>query len=105
MGFQKAKKEQIWVKLLLNAPSGGGKTYGALRVATGLAKACNSRVAALDTENGRIRYYADEFDFDDMQLEEPYSPEKYIAAIDEAVKAGYIVVPMTSISLTEYLTC
>lgn len=98
MGFQKAKKEQIWVKLLLNAPSGGGKTYGALRVATGLAKACNSRVAALDTENGRIRYYADEFDFDDMQLEEPYSPEKYIAAIDEAVKAGYKVLIIDSTS-------
>ena len=57
MGFQKAKKEQIWVKLLLNSPSGGGKTYGALRVATGLAQKCGSRVAAIDTENGRIRYY------------------------------------------------
>lgn len=98
MGFQKAKKEQIWVKLLLNAPSGGGKTYGALRVATGLAKACNSRIAAIDTENGRIRYYADEFDFDDMQLEEPYSPEKYIAAIDEAVKSGYKVLIIDSTS-------
>ena len=53
MGFQKAKKEQIWVKLLLNAPSGGGKTYGALRVATGLAKACNSRIAAIDTDRSR----------------------------------------------------
>lgn len=98
MGFQKAKKEQIWVKLLLNSPSGGGKTYGALRVATGLAQKCGSRVAAIDTENGRIRYYADEFDFDDMQLEEPYSPEKYIAAIDEAVKAGYKVLIIDSTS-------
>ena len=77
MGFQKAKKEQIWVKVLLNAPSGGGKTYSALRLATGLAKKCGSRVAALDTENRRIRYYASEFDFDDMQLEAPYSLSRY----------------------------
>lgn len=56
MGFQKAKREQIWVKILLNSPSGGGKTYSALRVATGMAKKYGSRVAAIDTENGRIKY-------------------------------------------------
>lgn len=98
MGFQKAKKEQIWAKILLNAPSGGGKTYSALRLATGIAKGCNSRIAAIDTENGRIKYYADEFDFDDMQLSEPYSPEKYIDAINEAVKSGYKVLVIDSLS-------
>lgn len=98
MGFQKAKKEQIWAKILLNSPSGGGKTYSALRLATGMARKCGSRVAALDTENKRIRYYANEFDFDDMQLEAPYSPEKYIKAIDEAVDAGYKVLVIDSLS-------
>lgn len=98
MGFQKAKKEQIWAKILLNAPSGGGKTYSALRLATGIAKKCGSRVAAIDTENGRIRYYAEEFDFDDMQLSEPYSPEKYMTAIDEAVKDGYKVLVIDSLT-------
>lgn len=98
MAFVKAKKEQIWVKMLLAGPSGGGKTFSALRVATGLAQAAGSRVAAIDTENGRIRYYANDFDFDDMQMEAPYSPEKYIAAIDEAVKAGYKVLIIDSLS-------
>lgn len=98
MAFQKAKREQIWAKVLLNSPSGGGKTYSALRLATGIARMCGSRVAAIDTENGRIRYYANEFDFDDMQLEEPYSPEKYMEAIDEAVKAGYKVLVIDSTS-------
>ena len=64
---------------------GSGKTYSALRVATGLAKECGSRIAFLDTENGRARYYADEFDFDYMQLEDPFTPEKYMEAIDAAV--------------------
>ena len=98
MGFQKAKKEQLWAKILLNSPSGGGKTYSALRLAQGMARKCGSRVAALDTENKRIRYYANEFDFDDMQLEAPYTPEKYIQAIDEAVAAGYQVLIIDSLS-------
>lgn len=98
MAFQKAKREQIWTKILLNSPSGGGKTYSALRLATGMAQKCGSRIAAIDTENGRIRYYADEFDFDDMQLQEPYSPEKYIQAIDDAVGAGYKILIIDSIS-------
>lgn len=96
VGFQKAKKEKIWLKILLGGSSGSGKSYTGLRLATGIAKKCGSRVAAVDTENGRIRYYANEFDFDDMQLEEPYTPEKYIAAIDEAVGSGFKVLLIDS---------
>lgn len=95
-GFQKAKREKIWIKGLLGGASGSGKTYTGLRVATGIAKKAGGRIAAIDTENGRIKYYANEFDFDDMQLEEPYTPEKYIEAIDMAVEAGYKVLIIDS---------
>jgi energy-coupling factor transporter ATP-binding protein EcfA2 len=95
-GFQKAKREKIWVKVLLGGSSGSGKSYTSLRIATGIASQCNGKVAAIDTENGRIRYYANEFDFDDMQLEEPYTPEKYIEAIDMAVHGGYKVLVIDS---------
>ena len=84
-GFQKAKREKIWLKILLGGASGSGKSYSALRLATGIAKKGKGKVAAIDTEAGRIRYYANEFDFDDLQLDEPYTPEKYINAIDEAI--------------------
>lgn len=97
MAFQKAKREKIWVKALLSGPSGSGKTYSALKLATGLAKACDSGIAAIDTENGRIRYYADEFDFDDMQLAD-FTPEAFIKGIDEAVDAGYKVLIIDSAS-------
>lgn len=33
----KAKKEQICVKVLVSGPSGSGKSYSALRLATGIA--------------------------------------------------------------------
>ena len=85
-GFQKAKREKIWLKILLGGASGSGKSYSALRLATGIAKKGKGKVAAIDTEAGRIRYYANEFDFDDLQLDEPYTPEKYINAIDEAIE-------------------
>ena len=95
--FQKSKKEKVWTKVMMAGPSGSGKTYTALRVATGLAKACGSRVAAIDTEAGRIRYYAEEFDFDDIQLE-TFTPESYIEMIQAAVDAGYKVLLIDSIS-------
>ena len=98
MAFQKAKKEQIFLKVLLAGASGSGKTFSALRLARGIAEQTGGKIAAIDTEAGRIRYYADEFDFDDEQLAEPYTPEKYIEAIDEAVKGGYSVLVIDSIT-------
>lgn len=98
MAFVKAKKEKIWTKVLLGGSSGSGKTYSALRLATGLAKKCGSGIAAIDTEAGRIRYYANEFDFSDMQLTEPFTPEKYIEAINDAVDSGFKVLIIDSIS-------
>lgn len=97
-GFQKAKKEKIWLKILLGGASGSGKSYSALRLATGIANKTGSRIAAIDTEAGRIRYYANEFDFDDQQLDEPYTPEKYIEAINDAIEGGYQILIIDSIS-------
>lgn len=96
--FQKAKREQIWLKLLLGGPSGSGKTYSALKLATGLAQESGSGIAYIDTENGRARYYAGEFDFDDIQFEAPFTPEKYIETIDAAVENGYKILIIDSIS-------
>ena len=98
MGFQRAVREKLWVKIMIGGPSGSGKSYSALRLAKGLAEACGSDIAVVDTENGRIRYYADEFQFDDMQLAAPFTPEKYIDAIDTAVDNGYKVLILDSSS-------
>ena len=98
VSFKKAVKEKIWVKVLLAGPSGSGKTYSALRLATGLAKAAGSEIAAGDTENGRMLYYANEFDFAYLKMQEPYTPESYIELIDAAVDAGFKVLIIDSIS-------
>jgi len=98
IGFKKAKREQIWIKVLGAGASGSGKTYSMLRLATGFAKKSGGKIAAIDTENGRIRYYANEFDFDDLQLSAPYTPEKYIEAIDAAADGGYTILIIDSIT-------
>jgi hypothetical protein len=104
MGFQKAVRENIWAKVLTIAPSGGGKSFGALRVAKGLTEALSKdtgnveRIAYIGTEGSRDKYYADEFDYDLMQLKAPFTPESYVDAIDEAIDAGYKVIVIDQIS-------
>lgn len=97
-GFQKAKREQVWLKVLLSGASGCGKSYSALRLAKGIAEKCGSDIAFIGTEGSRNKYYADEFDYDLLELEEPFECEKYMEAIDEAVTAGYKVVIIDSMT-------
>ena len=104
MGFKKAVRENIWVKILEIASSGGGKTYSALRMATGFAKELSKvtgqeeRIAFIETESRRSTYYADEFDFDILEIKKPYEPEKFIDAIDEAIDAGYKILIIDSLT-------
>lgn len=97
-GFQKAKREQVWLKVLLSGASGCGKSYSALRLAKGIAEKCGSSIAYIGTEGSRNKYYADEFDYDLLELEEPFECEKYMNAIDEAVNAGYKVLIIDSMT-------
>lgn len=92
--FKKAEKKKSKLRLGITGPSGSGKTYSALRLAKGLG----GRTAFIDTEKGSASLYADNFDFDVLELSPPYSPERYIEAMYEAVKAGYDIVIMDSIS-------
>lgn len=97
-GFKKAKKEQVWLKVLMSGASGSGKSYSALRMATGIAKECGSRIAYIGTEGTRDKYYASNFDYDLLSLDEPFSIEKYVEAIDEAIEAGYKVLIIDSLT-------
>ena len=95
----KAKKEQICVKALISGPSGSGKSYSALRVASGIAERVGdgTRIGYIGTEGMRDKLYANEFDYDLISLEE-YSPEYYIAALDAFLDAGYKVIIVDSMT-------
>lgn len=98
VGFQKAKREQVWIKVLLSGASGCGKSYSALRMAQGIAKKCGSRIAYIGTEGSRDKYYANEFDYDLIQLEDPFTIDKYIEAIQAALDSGYKVLIIDSLT-------
>lgn len=83
--FEKATKKKSKLRLALTAPSGGGKTWGALEIAKGLG----GRIAVIDTERGSASLYEHLVDFDTLELSSPYTPERYIEAIKAAEAAGY----------------
>lgn len=97
-GFKRAKREQVWLKILLSGASGSGKSYSAIRLAKGIADKCGSDIAYIGTEGSRDKYYSSLFEYDLLQLEEPFSIDKYIDAIDEAVRAGYKVLIIDSLT-------
>ena len=97
-GFVKAKKEQVWLKVLLSGASGSGKSYSALRIAKGIADKCGSRIAYIGTEGSRNKYYATKFDYDLLEIEEPYTIDKYIEGIDAAIEGGYKVLIIDSLT-------
>lgn len=101
---KKAERVKIYAKIALMAPSGGGKTYGALRVATGMAaeiekmEGRKGRILLANTEGARGRYYANEFDYDIIDLEAPFHPEQFVEAIQYAEDEKYDILIIDSTS-------
>ena len=95
MQLKKATRKQVKLRLNISAPSGAGKTYSALRMAKGL---CNdwSKVAVIDTENGSASLYSHLGDYNTIDLSPPFTPEKYIEAINTCVAAGMEVIIIDS---------
>lgn len=93
MAFIKAQKSQINPTVVIEGPTGSGKTYTALSIASGMGK----KIAVIDTERSSSAYYADRFAFDVCELHS-WSTESYLAAAREAAGAGYEVLIIDSAS-------
>jgi hypothetical protein len=91
--FAKAAKKDLFARVAIYGPSGGGKTFTALRVASGLG----GRIAAVCTEHGSMRKYSDRFSFDVLDAESP-TVEYMIDVIDAAEKAGYTTLIIDSLT-------
>lgn len=79
--IKKAERHQTRLRLGLCGPSGSGKTYSAIRLAKGLTAGTSGRIGLIDTERKSASLYAHLADFDVIELEPPYSPERYREAI------------------------
>jgi hypothetical protein len=97
MQLQKAERKQAVIKLAIQGPSGSGKTYSSLLLAYGLVGDWN-HIAVLDTENNSSHLYSHLGNFNVLSLSEPFSPERYIEAIETCEKAGIKAIIIDSIS-------
>jgi hypothetical protein len=82
----------------LVGPSSSGKTYSALRLASGIREIAGGEIDFIDTENGRALYYADKFRFNHVKLGQPFSPSDYLAALEYCVKRGTKTIVIDSMS-------
>lgn len=104
--IEDAEREGARLMLGICGPSGSGKTYSALQVAWGLANYDSSKVGLICTENRRGRLYADILvdskgkvhKFKVGDLTPPFSPARYIEAINAFVAAGVEVLVIDSVS-------
>lgn len=97
MQLKKAQRKKVFLRLNLSAPSGAGKTYSALLMAYGMTGDWN-KVAVIDTENGSASLYSHLGDFNVVDLQPPFSPERFIEAITACEDAGMEVIIIDSSS-------
>lgn len=108
MGFnfqiQDAVREKIYPKIALMGASGSGKTYSALRLATGMKQELEERtkepwiIVMANTEGSRGRYYANEFQYKIVDITEPHEPEKYVSLIEYVENLGNAILIIDSSS-------
>lgn len=88
--FKPVERRGSRVIITAYSDSGGGKTLSLLRLGRGLVGP-EGKLCMIDTENGRGRIYAGAVPggYDYAELTAPFSPDRYIAAINDAEEAGY----------------
>jgi hypothetical protein len=78
--------------------SGSGKTYSALRLATGIQSVTGGDIFGIDTEANRMLHYADQFKFRHVPFGEPFDPLSYLAAVEYCVSKGAKTIVIDSAS-------
>ncbi len=106
---KKATRTALPIFIGLVGPSNTGKTYSALRLATGIQRVSGGKIVGIDTESCRMKHYAPlpgqapdplngKFDFEHMEFGAPFDPLDYLSAIEQAVAAGAKTVIVDSVS-------
>lgn len=104
-----ATREKTPLMLGFVGASGSGKTFSALRVATGIQRVCGGDIHVIDTEQRRALHYAPRrgekadpkngtFNFRHLAFGAPFSSLDYLAAIEHCVKKGAKTIVIDSMS-------
>lgn len=97
MQLRTASRRRVKIKCALQGPSSSGKTKSGLYIAYGL---CGDwgKIAVIDTENCSSELYSELGAYKVLHLEPPFSPEKYIEALNICLQAGMEVVIIDSLT-------
>ena len=93
-----AVRESVPLLIGLMGCSGSGKTFSALRLATGIQRVSGGEIYGIDTEARRMLHYADNFKFKHIQFDAPFGSLDYLAAMRQCVEAGAKVVIVDSMT-------
>lgn len=93
-----AVRANVPLLIALIGPSGGGKTYSALRLASGIKRVQPGPIYGISTEGNRMLEYAEKFDFTHVPFAEPFGSLDYLDALRqcEAESAKTIIVDSMS---------
>src|SRR5262245_4626145 len=91
---RKAEKRKAKLRLALVGVAGSGKSIGAINIALGMQR----KFVVIDTENTSADLYAPLGDYDVLELEKPYTPERYVEAIHHCESLGYELIIIDSLS-------
>lgn len=97
MKLQIAQRHQVKLRLGLSGASGFGKTYSALLLAYGITNDW-AKIAIINTENGSASLYSHLGNYNVLTLEEPFTPERYIQAIEACELSEIELIIIDSIS-------
>src|SRR5437868_1347413 len=94
-----AERAGAHLLIQLYGPPRSGKTFTALRIARGMVGS-KGRIGVLDTESGRARLYSDKVPggFVVGELTPPYTPRRYLEAIEEFLAYGIDLLVVDSFS-------
>ena len=93
-----ARRERVPLLVGLCGPSSSGKTFSALRLASGIQAEVGGKLFVIDTEARRSLHYADRFDFLHVEFKPPFGSLRYLEALHWCVKQGASVIVIDSMS-------
>lgn len=92
------KREKVPLLIGLMGCSGSGKTFSALRLASGIQKINGGEIYVIDTESKRAAYYAETFKFQHVEFKAPFGSSDYLDALRHCEKQGAGVIIVDSMS-------
>jgi hypothetical protein len=98
MELKTSLRKSAKIRLSLQGPAGSGKTLSSLKIAFGLIGDW-SKIAVIDTERGSANLYAHLGPYNVLDLDEPFTPERYIEAIKLCESSRIECIIIDSISM------